>query len=179
MRARAGLAEALWEVGRKAEALEHMWELLRLNPHDNQGIRDALLPRLLAQHDHASAHRLIDMFDDDGTAIFAYGRALLAYAEEGATATANGALDSALSTNEFVPPYLLGRRRVPRKLPESMGFGDEDEGVICAAHHLAAWASVEGATIWLGDRWPGPAGSPVHRSAVTAVRVRPSGKQRG
>lgn len=174
LRARAGLAEALWEVGRKAEALEHMWELLRLNPNDNQGVRDALLPRPLAQHDHASAHRLIDMFDEDGTAIFAYGRALLVYAEEGATATADRALDSAVSTNEFVPPYLLGLRRVPRKLPDTMGFGDQDEGVICAAHHFTAWASVQGATTWLGDRWPGPAGSPVHGNPVTAGRVRPS-----
>ncbi len=46
MRARAGLAECLWADGKHDEAIEHYKDMLRLNPNDNQGIRDLLMPRL-------------------------------------------------------------------------------------------------------------------------------------
>ena len=39
MRARAALAETLWALGRREEAVEHHRDLLRLNPNDNQGLR--------------------------------------------------------------------------------------------------------------------------------------------
>ena len=39
MRARHGLAQSLWVLGRRAEAVEHYQEMLRLNPTDNQGVR--------------------------------------------------------------------------------------------------------------------------------------------
>ena len=35
MRARAGLAQCLWEAGRREEAVENYWDMLRLNPNDN------------------------------------------------------------------------------------------------------------------------------------------------
>jgi tetratricopeptide (TPR) repeat protein len=43
MRARAGLAECLWRLGEEEQALDHYQEMLRLNPNDNQGVRDLLL----------------------------------------------------------------------------------------------------------------------------------------
>jgi tetratricopeptide (TPR) repeat protein len=46
MRARLALAEALWSAGRRVEAAEHLGEMLRLNPGDNQGVR--YIPGLLA-----------------------------------------------------------------------------------------------------------------------------------
>src|SRR6266511_2941019 len=39
MRARAALAETLWALDLREEAVEHQRELLRLNPNDNQGLR--------------------------------------------------------------------------------------------------------------------------------------------
>jgi tetratricopeptide (TPR) repeat protein len=47
MRAREGLANCLWEAGRREDAVEHCREMLRLNPNDNQGIRYRLLAMLL------------------------------------------------------------------------------------------------------------------------------------
>ena len=43
MRARAGLARCLWELKRHDEALKHYYGMLKLNTHDNQGIRYVLL----------------------------------------------------------------------------------------------------------------------------------------
>jgi len=47
MRARRELAETLWKLERRDEAIAHARELLRLNPNDNQGIRDSLAPWLV------------------------------------------------------------------------------------------------------------------------------------
>ena len=42
MRARAGLAACLWQLGEREEAVAHYRDMLRLNPNDNQGIRYTL-----------------------------------------------------------------------------------------------------------------------------------------
>ncbi|HBQ5743840.1 TPA: hypothetical protein L7598_005241 [Klebsiella pneumoniae subsp. pneumoniae] len=39
MRAKAALADALWESGNFYPAMSHCHEMLKLNPNDNQGIR--------------------------------------------------------------------------------------------------------------------------------------------
>lgn len=49
MRARAGVAECLWEMGEAARAVEYYQELLRLNPGDNQGNRYPLAQLLLQE----------------------------------------------------------------------------------------------------------------------------------
>ena len=38
MRARLGLAQALWAMGDQQAAIEHLHDMLRLNPGDNQGV---------------------------------------------------------------------------------------------------------------------------------------------
>jgi len=58
MRARAGLAQSLWEAGQREEAVKHYWDLLRLNPNDNQGIRDLLMPCLIELGRDEEAERL-------------------------------------------------------------------------------------------------------------------------
>ncbi|WP_442754029.1 hypothetical protein ACNHKD_13650 [Methylocystis sp. JAN1] len=42
MRAKANLASELWERGEKAAAIDEAQDMLRLNPNDNQGMRDYL-----------------------------------------------------------------------------------------------------------------------------------------
>ena len=60
MRARAGLAQCLWILGEKEEAIGHYEDMLRLNPTDNQGIRHILLEHLLKRDDREKAGRLLD-----------------------------------------------------------------------------------------------------------------------
>jgi tetratricopeptide (TPR) repeat protein len=47
LRARLGLAHALWTAGRRDEAVRHLQDMLRLNPGDNQGVRYTLAGFLL------------------------------------------------------------------------------------------------------------------------------------
>ena len=68
MRARAGLADTIWEQGNHEEAVSHYWEMLDLNAQDNQGIRYILAKCLLQMNDDDSLRRLLKRHEDDGSA---------------------------------------------------------------------------------------------------------------
>lgn len=148
MRARLGLAHALWALNRRQEAIAHLWDLLRLNPGDNQGVRYLLLNWLLESGDD-QIDKLVAQYPDDAAATWLYGRALHAFRTEGDTPRARQLRTDAEKGNPHVPAYLLGRQRLPRRLPEYIGFGDKNEAIVCAADQGAAWRRVPGALAWL------------------------------
>jgi tetratricopeptide (TPR) repeat protein len=149
MRARAGLAESLWSLGHRQEAVDHYQDMLRLNPGDNQGIRYILLTCLLEEGPENDLDTLFNSYDDDGSAPWLYSIALTVFRREGATASARKSLQEALSSNRFVPDYLLRRKKLPAQLPEYMGFGDKDEAVIYVVYNGHLWLEEEGAIEWL------------------------------
>jgi len=152
MRARAGLAQSLWEAGQREEAVEHYWDLLRLNPNDNQGIRDLLMPCLIELDRDKDAEKLFRQFEEDGMAVWMYSRALLDFREHGDSPAAGKSLKAALGENKHVPSYLLGRKKMPRTLPGHYGFGDDNEAVLYAHGNRAAWKATPGAMEWLAVR---------------------------
>lgn len=149
MRARQGLAECLWIIGRRDEAVEHYREMLRLNPNDNQGIRYRLVSALLELEQHEEIERLLRQYEDDASAEWAYSRALLAFRQEGDTEHARHLLTEAQSANDYVPAYLTGAKPMPGELPGYITLGGEDEAVGYAASSLAAWKNSPGAIAWL------------------------------
>ena len=149
MRARAGLAQCLWTLGRREEALEHYRDMLRLNPNDNQGIRYILANCLLDAGQEQELEKLLEQYGDDIAATWPYTRALLLYRQEGPSIRAKKALSEAKTCNRFVPPYLLGKKRLPRHLPEYVGIGDEPEAIAYAADALEIWQKTPGALNWL------------------------------
>jgi tetratricopeptide (TPR) repeat protein len=149
MRARQGLANTLWQMGRKEEAQAHFRELLRLNPNDNQGVRYSLLNLLLEMNEDDKARALIKQYDEDGMAEWMYTKALLAFRKGGAGRQANAALAAALEGNPYVPKYLTGKKRIPAHLPDYMGFGDESEAAHYASGYLHHWRRTPGVIDWL------------------------------
>ena len=149
MRARANLAQCLWETGQRKEAVEHYLDLLRLNPNDNQGIRDLLMPCLIELGRDEDAEKLFKQFEEDGMAVWKYSRALLDFRKYGDSPTAVKSLQAALDENKHVPSYLLGRRKMPRTLPDHYGFGDDNEAVLYAHENRAIWKATPGALEWL------------------------------
>ncbi len=149
MRARLGLAQCLWSLGERRQAIEHYTDMLRLNPNDNQGIRYILANCLLEEGLDGDLSELLEQYEDDGAAALLYSRALWLFRQEGASERANRCLKEALEQNQFVPSYLLGEKRLPRYLPEYIGFGDENEAVAYAADAIKAWRKTEGALEWL------------------------------
>lgn len=152
MRARAGLAECLWDAGRRADAVAHWRDMLRLNPNDNQGIRQILMPRLIELGRDEDAGELYGHYSDDPSAFWMYSRALLYFRKQGDSPAAGNSLKAALKQNKHVPAYLTGRRKMPRGLPDRYGFGDESEAIVYVDDNMAAWKTTPGALDWLADK---------------------------
>jgi tetratricopeptide (TPR) repeat protein len=148
MRARQGLAECLWRLGKETEAIGHYETLLKLNPNDNQGIRDLLLACYLKRGDDAGAGRLYRQYCDDGAASFVWTKVLMEF-RAGGPAAAVKALHAARKENPHVPKFLCGRKKMPRYLPDTYGWGDESEAVIYAANFSEAWLTNPAALTWL------------------------------
>jgi tetratricopeptide (TPR) repeat protein len=153
MRAREGLAQTLWSLGRRDEAAEHYRALLGLNPDDNQGVRYALLNLLLELGRDADAAALLKQYKDD-MAEWRYTGALLAFRKSGHGPSNDRRLKAALKQNPFVPAYLTGEKRIPNKLPPYYGYGDEAEAIHYAHRYLAHWRRTPGAVEWLARLRP-------------------------
>jgi tetratricopeptide (TPR) repeat protein len=149
MRALHGLAQGAWDAGKRDEAVTHYREMLRLNPNDNQGIRYLLLDSLLALGRDGEAADLLKQYQDDGAGAWAWSEALLAFRRSGNCLASRQALAQAVESNPHVPAYLLGRRKMPRQLPEYISWGDASEAVAYVHGAAEAWASAPGALAWL------------------------------
>ncbi|MGQ9631562.1 MAG: hypothetical protein ACUVXI_14820 [bacterium] len=122
MRARLGLARCLWLLGEREQAIEHYTDMLHLNPNDNQGVRYTLAICLLNEGSDEALEKLLDQYEDDDSSAWLYNRALWLFRREGKGKKANACLKEALKQNQFVPPYLLGEKRLPRRLPAYIGW---------------------------------------------------------
>ncbi|HEX6789141.1 MAG TPA: hypothetical protein VF091_07865, partial [Gaiellaceae bacterium] len=149
MRARSALAETLWALGRHEEAIDHHRELLRLNPNDNQGIRYRQAEYLLALERYDELDELFAAYEDDDAAAFVYTRALAAFRRQGDSPESQSLRADARKQNPHVPAYLAGRKQLPARLPDYVGFGDASEAVDYAVGAKAQWQSVPGALSWL------------------------------
>ena len=150
MRARAGLAEFLYRIGQREEAAAHYQDMLRLNPNDNQGIRYVLANLLLELRRYDELAALLDRYDEP-TAALSYTRALATFEQQGPTETALEQLKRAIRLNQFVPDYLMGKKRLPRQLPAFVGLGDEDEAVHYAFDAQTTWGRNPEALAWLRE----------------------------
>ncbi|MEW5902048.1 MAG: hypothetical protein AB1715_11345, partial [Acidobacteriota bacterium] len=149
MRAKLGLAGCLWQLGAKEEALGHYHEMLRLNPNDNQGVRYPLLNHLLETGRDREARELIDWYNGDMSAHWLYGKALLKFRREGSNPKTDARLEKAFDYNSFVPICLLGGRKMPKRIPDTAGMGDESEAIEYVASAMRAWYETPGACEWM------------------------------
>jgi tetratricopeptide (TPR) repeat protein len=170
MRAREGLANMLWHLNRKDEAIEHYLEMLRLNENDNQGVRYSLADLLLLTNRYDDLAKLLHRYEDEASSVWLYTRALLNFHIEGRSAKADKALKAALKQNRHVPDYLTDKKRVPNRLPDYMGWGDDDEAVHYAASHLNYWRRTPGAVEWLTESLKAPAASKKSKTTEAAKK---------
>lgn len=149
MRARLGLAECLWDLGKKDEALGHLRELMRLNPVDDQGVRYILLQCLLESGADEELGDLLKLHGKDTSPEIGYTRALWLFRREGRSKSADAALAEARRANPYVPDYLLKRKPLPTRIPTVAEEGGEAEAEAYAAGALDAWNRTLGAADWL------------------------------
>ena len=148
MRARRGLADCLWALGRKRESLTHCEALLELNPDDNQGIRHGLLSRYLALGNDMGAARLFRDYPHDASAAFLWSRVLLDL-RRGDQVAATEHLVLAMHGNPHVAGFFAGKRKPPARLPAHYSPGDRNEAALYIANFAEAWLASADAMDWL------------------------------
>jgi tetratricopeptide (TPR) repeat protein len=156
MRARQVLATTLWGRGLRDDAITHLSDMLRLNPNDNQGLRYMLIGYLAETDRHAEIERLKESYPGEGMAMWLWPLALAAFRRDGDTDASRKALRAALKSNKYVAGFLLGRRKLPKAMPDYYGIGDLNEAVLYAAEFTSGWQSTSGAIEWVGAATSGP-----------------------
>ncbi len=151
MRARFGLAQTLASLGRLDEAIDHDWDLIRLNSRDNQGVRYHLAGVLLESGRLDDLARLIEQFDDEASTPWAYTRALLAFRRSGPGEASRDRLAEARRINPDVSARLLGEATSTTQPSEAAEFGDEDEAATYASEARRHWDATPGALDWLRE----------------------------
>lgn len=151
MRARQGLADCLWAMGREQDSIAHGEALLELNPNDNQGVRDVLLSRYLVLGNDAGSERLFLQYPDDRSAAFLWSRVLLDL-RRGDQAAAKAALLAAMDYNSHVAGLFTGKRKLPATLPETYSPGSRDEAILYMSNFAEAWLASSDAMNWLIGR---------------------------
>ena len=150
MRARAGLAGALQQLGEEDAAIGLYRDMLKLNPNDNQGIRYVLAACLLQLEDEFALKALLGQYPDEASIVWLYTKALMAFREGHAdSAQAIALVNSAWAENEHVPAILASTKRpvVPRD--RYVMVGGPDEATLYVADFGSAWHRTPGAVAWL------------------------------
>ena len=110
LRSLAGRAITLKDIGKRKEAIAQAKKILRLNPNDNQGIRQLLCTWFLEARDTEGCTNLLRKYGTDGDNSLAYADVLLQYLrwkkDDAVENDVRQALYVALKANPFVPDLL-------------------------------------------------------------------------
>jgi len=148
MRARSYFAQTLAEAGETRAAIVEYEALLDLNPGDNQGLRYVLIGLYLEADDLDGVRRLLDQYEDEDSAMFAWAAVLECLISKD-TEGAERSLSEARGINPYVEGYLLGRKPMLREMPDYYGFGDENEALMCMDTIGVSWRKHPEAMRWL------------------------------
>jgi SEC-C motif len=148
MRAKAQYADVLSQLGKITEAIQQYEEILVLNSNDNLGARYLLFALYLDKRELSKAEKLLNQYEEE-TAHGLYNKLLLEVLKNGFSTKAVKILKAAKKQNRYVIPYLTGKNRLPKHMPEYHGWGDENEAVIYVDVHLHLWNKIEGLQEWL------------------------------
>lgn len=150
MRAQFGLAQSLWHYRRQSEAIEICWDLLKINPNDNQGVRYVLFDYLLTDNRLKEIPKLVKMFDDEGSAHWEFNLALYEFKKDGPASTkAKTHLVDADKSNEYVRQYMSGKLKLPSESPSSYSPGSKEEAICYVEDSAGPWLNSEGAVPWM------------------------------
>lgn len=150
-----GYADCLKNMGKFHDAVSVYEEMIRLNPNDNQGVRDQLLLYLIRINDFNKFRKYDKMYKDDFGAFALFNRALFAFKTQGSTTTSNEILQRATESNKFVIPRLI-KKTIADEFPESYGIGDENEAIYYCYFAHQIWHETSGAINWIKRKTKDP-----------------------
>jgi len=152
MRAKAGVAECLNELGKKDQAIKHYQEMLILNPNDNQGIRSLLMTLLIETRDFVAFRKLKKIYKGEITADWLYNIALYQFIQNGDCKQANKAIVIATEINKYVLDYLFGRKDLPDEVSDFYSIGSDEEAILYVGSNGHLWLDTKDALHWLAKQ---------------------------
>ena len=133
-------SQLLWEIGDKNRAVDQYKYMLKLNPNDNQGVRDVLFTCLLHLNRLDEAQELYLQFEDDISANWLFSKLLLDIKSNAPAYDIIMQYNQCVDRNPHVVPFLLGER-TPDHVPMFYGIGDENEAIFYALSARDVWLS--------------------------------------
>ena len=148
MRCMQAYADCLKNMGRFHDAVSVYEEMIRLNPNDNQGVRDQLLLYLIRINEFNKFRKYDKLYKDDLGAFSSFNRALFAFKTLGSSTNSNALLQKAIESNKYVIPRLL-MKKISDEFPEVYGIGDENEAIYYCFFAHQIWYETSGAIDWI------------------------------
>lgn len=149
LRARARLAYALLAEKRFDESGAEYEGMLALDPDDHQGLRHELMACYLAAGRLADARRLFSEFGEERrSAVWAWAYVLERFLSGDLPGAGEG-MRAARRLNPHAAAYFLGKRKLPRAIPDSYTRGTREEAIIAWNIMRHAWDSHPAAREWL------------------------------
>ena len=91
-------------------------------------------------------------YKNDCSLEFLLIKVVATFVRRGSSHESAAALREALGQNKHFPDYLLGKKRLPRRMPDSLQMGGESEAVYAVSECLPAWKKATGAMDWLAEQ---------------------------
>jgi tetratricopeptide (TPR) repeat protein len=153
MRAMEGLANILWNTGKKDEAINICREMLELNTGDNQGIRYLLCTYLCGVKRYGEADTLMNAgkYMNDSGIEWYYNRPLVEFVLRGDTQKARALVHLALKRNIHVIAFMSGASEIPKYTPEMYSPGSIEEAVIYVHFNIESWLASREVFTWFMD----------------------------
>lgn len=151
MRAKYGLATSLASDGQANEAISEMMDILRLNRHDNLGVRYEVVALLLTQNREQEAIEILDQYPEQ-TGSWLYLKAQVEFRAGGPNSlAAQKAIADAFKFNPHVVELLSDQG--PPLMPESYTLGSPAEAAIVIQEQMESWTASEGFVDWMFSRY--------------------------
>jgi len=149
MRTVKQLAEVLWSIGRRFDAVAHYENLIDLDPKDNMGNAALLLGYYLGMGEVQRSWDLLEECDDEENTVYAWAWVLL-FLLTGDEEAAIDSLQHAMDLNPFVASLLVGLTEDPtEEVPAYFTIGSEEEAQYTLQILGEAWEREGEAQWWL------------------------------
>ncbi|MCU0432339.1 MAG: hypothetical protein MUC87_02660 [Bacteroidia bacterium] len=129
MRALARKGDLLRNPVNSEEAITVYQLILKLNPNDNQGIRDLLAPILIYNNKKTEYKKLVTQFLNDDSLSFHICNAFLAWKESPKSPRTITAFKELFLRNTFLAELLFGGNEDLPELPEMYSIGSPEEAI--------------------------------------------------
>jgi len=149
MRTVKQLAEVLWTVGRRFDAVAHYENLIDLDPEDHMGNAALLLGYYLSMGEIQRSWNLLEEFDDEENTVCAWAWVLI-FLVTGDEETAVDSLKHAMELNPYVAQLLVGMDENPaEEVPAFFTVGSNEEAQYTVQVIGEAWERSSEAQWWL------------------------------